>query len=286
MKEDTKGLEQNLQGQVAIITGGGRNIGRAIAQELARSGAKVVVIARTAEEIGETVRLIQQEGGEAAAFRVDVTDRESVEGMVKKSEQQFGSVDLLVNNAAGLGSYGPIWHEDSDPDLWWREVEINLRGPFLCSRAVLPSMMRRQTGRIIHVGSGIGAIKFANISAYAASKAGLIKFAENLAEEVKEYGIKVFTIDPGLVRTAGHNRNIEAGIDDKWFGGVVQKWFAAGVDVPPTVAAMLVRRIAAGEVDALSGCYLDVHDDLTAMVANVQEIKAKELYTLRLRYPG
>lgn len=286
MQENTEGLEQNLQGQVAIVTGGGKNIGRAIAQELARAGMKVVVISRTAEEIGETVRLIQQEGGEAAAFRVDVTDRESVERLVKDSEQQFGSVDLLVNNAAGLGSYGPVWHEDSDPDVWWREVEINLRGPYLCSRAVLPSMMQRQTGRIIQVGSGIGAIKFANLSAYAASKAALIKLSENMAEELKAYGITVFTIDPGLVRTAGHDRNIEAGIYDKWFGGAVQKWFAAGVDVPPTRAATLVRRIASGDADALSGCYLDVHDDLTAMVANAQEIQAKELYTLRLRYPG
>ncbi len=286
MQENTKKLEQNLEGQVAIVTGGGRNIGRAIAQELARAGMKVVVISRTAEEIGETVRLIQQEGGEATAFQVDVTERESVESMVQKSEQQFGPIELLVNNAAGLASYGPVWHEDSDVDVWWREVEINLRGPFLCSRAVLPSMMRRQTGRIIQVGSGIGAIKFANFSAYAASKAGLIKFAENLAEEVKEFGIKVFTIDPGLVRTAGHERNIESGLDDKWFGGIVQKWFAAGVAVPPTVAALLVRRIATGEVDALSGCYLRYDDDLTAMVANAQEIKDKELYTLRLRYPG
>lgn len=287
MNERTTGGNRSLEGQGAIVTGGGRNIGRAIAQELARAGAKVAVLARSANEIQETVRSIQQEGGEALAIQADVTDGEGVEQAVREAEQHFGTVDILVNNAAGhYSSIGPLWHEDVDPDEWWRHVEINLRGPFLCSRAVLPGMIERRAGCIINLGSLIGASKFVHYGAYAASKVGLIKLNENLAEEVKKFGVKVFTLDPGLVRTEGHDRNLEAGVYDQWFGELVRQWFEDGVDGPPTRAAGLARRLASGDADALPGCYISVHDDLSDLVENAKEIEEKELYTLRLRTPG
>lgn len=286
MNEQATAGNRSLEGQGAIVTGGGRNIGRAIAQELARAGAKVAVLARSANEIQETVRLIEQEGGEALAVQADVTDGAGVERAVREAEQRFGTVDILVNNAAGhYSSIGPLWHEDVDPDEWWRHVEINLGGPFLCSRAVLPGMIERRAGCIINLGSLIGASKFVHYGAYAASKAGLIKLSENLAEEAREFGVKVFTLDPGLVRTEGHDRNLEGGVYDRWFGEVVRQWFEDGVDGPPTRAAVLARRLASGEADALSGCYVHVDDDLSALVANAEEIGEKELYTLRLRTP-
>ncbi len=290
MNENGTGMNRPLEGQGAIVTGGGRNIGRAIAQELARAGVKVAILARTADQIEETVSLIQQEGGEALAFQVDVTDGEAVERAVREAEQRFGTIDLLVNSAGGSGaggdSFGPIWHEDVDPDAWWRNVEINLRGPFLCSRAVLPGMIERRSGRIINISSGVGAMKSVHGSAYAAGKSALTKFSENVAEEVKEFGVKVFAISPGLVRNQVQTRLIEEGIDEKWFGGAMQRMHAAGVAVPPTRAAELAHRIASGEADALSGCFLDVDDDLSAMVENAEEIQEKELYALRLRTPG
>lgn len=285
MNDRAAETDRSLEGQVAIVTGGGRNIGRAIAQELARAGAKVAVFARSTDEIQETARLIQQGDGEALAIRVDVTDAEGIEWAVAEVAQRFGAVDILVNNAAHLGVIGPLWHEEVDPEDWWRHVEINLRGPFLCCRAVLPGMVERRGGCIINLGSGIGASKFVHYDAYAASKAGLIKLSENLAESVKELGVKVFTLDPGLVRNEGHDRNLELGVIDKWLDPMVRQWFDDGVDVPPTRAAVLARRLASGEADTLSGCYVSVFDDLAGMVANADEIREKELYTLRLRLP-
>jgi NAD(P)-dependent dehydrogenase (short-subunit alcohol dehydrogenase family) len=285
MNERAAETERSLKGQGAVVTGGGRNIGRAIAQELARAGAKVAVFARSGDEIDETVRLIQQEGGEALAVQVDVTDAEGIDQAVAEVRLQFGSVDILVNNAGGLGSIGPLWHEDFDAEEWWRVVEVNLRGPFVCSRSVLPEMVARNKGCIINIGSGIGAMKFAHYDAYAVSKAGLTKLSENLAEAVKDFGVKVFTLDPGLVRTEWHDSNLEKGVYDKWLGPVVRQWFDDGVDVPPTRAAEMARRLASGEADTLTGCYLTFADDLSALVANAAEIQDKELYTLRLRTP-
>jgi NAD(P)-dependent dehydrogenase (short-subunit alcohol dehydrogenase family) len=286
MNDGAADTKQTLDGQGSIVTGGGRNIGRAIALELARAGAKVAVFARSTVEIQETVNLIQQEGGEALAAQVDVTDAENVEQAVAEATQRFGTIDILVNNAAGLGSIGPIWHEDIDAEAWWQDVAVNLRGPFLCSRSVLPGMIARRNGCIINFGSGIGASRFVHFDAYAASKAGLIKLSENLAEELREFGVKVFTIDPGLVRTEGHDRNLEQGVYDRWFGPTVRQWFEDGVDVPPTRAAKLARRLASGEADKLSGCFVSVFDDLGALVANADEIREKELYTLRIRTPN
>ena len=118
----------SLTGQVAIVTGGGRGIGRAIAQALSRAGARVAVAARTQEQLDETVALVQQDGGEALSFALDVTDQAAVERMVEEMERQFGPVDLLVNNA-GIHSYGLIWEESADD--WWRVVNVNLHGPYL-----------------------------------------------------------------------------------------------------------------------------------------------------------
>lgn len=287
MNDRATETDRDLQGQVAIVTGGGRNIGREIALELARGGAKVAVFARSADEIQETARLVETEGGEALAIQGDVIDAESVERAVVQVVQRFGAVDILVNNAAGhLGNIGPLWHEEIDAEQWWLDVEINLRGPFLFFRSVLPGMVERRKGCIINLGSGIGASRFVHYDAYAASKAGLIKLSENLAESVKEFGVKVFTLDPGLVRTEGHDRNLEQGVYDKWFDPMVRQWFHDGVDVPPTRAAELARRLASGEADKLSGCYVSVFDDLAGMVANADEIRERELYTLRLRTPG
>lgn len=123
-----------LKGSVTAITGGGRGIGRAIAQRFAAEGASVVVAARTERQVAETVALINSAGGRARLRRVsaDVTDQRAVERVVEQAEQQLGPIDVLVNNAGAVGTIGPIWEVDADE--WWRTVEVNLRGPFLCVR--------------------------------------------------------------------------------------------------------------------------------------------------------
>ena len=142
---------QLLAGQVAIVTGGGRGLGRAYAIALAKAGAAVAVTARTETEIQAVQREIEQHDGRALAIPADVTDAHAVAQMVATVEQQLGPVDLLVNNAGVLRALGHV--SEVEADLWWREMEINVRGPFLCSQAVLPSMMKRKRGRIINLAS-------------------------------------------------------------------------------------------------------------------------------------
>ena len=144
----------DLSGQVAIVTGAGRGLGRAFASALAGAGAHVVITSRSERELAEVVEAIQQPGGTATAFAVDVTDRGAGDGLVARIEAQIGPIDLLINNAGVARALGAI--AEVDPDDWWREVEINLRGPQLYMHAVLPAMIQRRRGRIINVASGAG----------------------------------------------------------------------------------------------------------------------------------
>jgi NAD(P)-dependent dehydrogenase (short-subunit alcohol dehydrogenase family) len=258
-----------LIGQVAIVTGGGRGIGRVIAQTLATAGAKLAVTARSRDQIDETVRLIQQQGGQAISFALDVTDQLAVEQMVSETTRQFGSIDLLVNNAGIAGDEGLIW-EVTAAD-WWHVLEVNLRGSFLCARAVLPSMVARQRGRIINIASGVGTVPSAFHSGYPVSKVALFRLTDCLAEMTKTQGISVFAISPGLVRTAmTQDLPIWKDVPDS-------DW------VPVERAGELCVFLATGKADRLSGRYLHVLDDITQLVQHADEILANDLYTLRLR---
>jgi short chain dehydrogenase len=143
----------SLTDSVALVTGGGRGIGRAIALALAREGAAIAIAARSPEELGRTLAELHVIHGRAIAVRADVTDRAAVERTVADTEARLGPIDFLVNNAGSASTVGPIW--EVDPDEWWREVEVNLRGPLLCARAVLPGMIARRRGRIVNMASGI-----------------------------------------------------------------------------------------------------------------------------------
>ena len=151
--------EIDLGGQVAIVTGAGRGLGRAFAEALAGAGAAVAVVARSADQLAETVTLIEQADGCAIAVTADVTDQQAVEHAVAETKRQLGSVDLLINNAGRWQLLGELW--EMDPEQWWREIEVNLRGLFLCARAVLPDLVARRCGRIVnmasHAGLGSGA---------------------------------------------------------------------------------------------------------------------------------
>ena len=189
MSEDT-----NLSGQVALVTGGGRGIGRALALGLAAAGAAVAVSARTEAQLAETVDLITKSGGRAA-----VSDRVAVEEMVTGVEDELGPIDLLVNNAGVPGAPGRDW--EADPDRWWRVIEINVRGPFLCSWAVVPGMIKRRRGRIVNISSSSAYQSNPYLSSYPASKAALTNMSRSLADATREYGVSVFAYCPGLVRT-------------------------------------------------------------------------------------
>jgi len=269
----------NLTSQVAIVTGGGRGIGKAIAMGLARAGASVVVIARSGDQLAETVREIIQLGFRAISLTADVSDPGAVERMAVEVEKSLGSVDLLVNNAGLPGPIGPTW--ETDPADWWRCLEVNLRGPMLCSRAVLPGMIARGGGRIVNVASGAGTFAIPYLGAYVTSKTALIRFTEILALEAAQHGVKVFAIEPGTVRTAMAEYALKSEEGQRWmpwFGEV----FKQGEDVPPVHAADLVILLASGRANALSGRFFTIKDDVVGLVERAGDQGLGDLQTLRL----
>jgi len=269
----------DLSGQVAIVTGGGRGLGKVYAQFLARAGAAVAVMARTASEIDETAASIEKEGGRAIAVPGDVTDRKAVERAVAQTEEQLGPVDLLVNNAGDLGPIDPCW--EADADEWWQCIVVNLRGPLLCARAVLTGMVARRSGRIINAASihGLGASPY---GPYGISKTALIRFTENLAAESWEHGISVFAIHPGGVHTSMWETLVSLPGEEKWLGGAYRRAMQQGSGQPPEIPAGLVLLLASGRADPLSGCFISVSHDLEGMIERAEEIQEDDLYTLRL----
>jgi len=253
-------MPSELQG-VALVTGGGRGIGRGIALELAGAGMRVAVSARTRAQAEEVAR----EAG-ALAIEADVSRRENVERMVAEVEREFGPIDLLVNNA-GIA----IWEKSAwevPIEEWWHVLEVNLLGPYLCCRAVIPGMIERGHGRIVNTGSGASYLPGSSSTAYAASKAALGRFGETLAKQLAPHGIPVFTISPGLVRTEMTEEAFPA--DAPW--------------TPPELAPRLVRELASGRLDALSGRYIHAeHDDVDDLERRADEIVAHDLNAIRLR---
>jgi NAD(P)-dependent dehydrogenase (short-subunit alcohol dehydrogenase family) len=187
-----------VKDKIAIVTGGGRGIGRAIAGLFAREGAKVTVAARTPGQIGETVEEITRAGGHAIGVSVDVTSEADTANMVSRTVNEFGGVDILVNNAGVLES-GPIVAMESQN--WRRVVEVNLIGVFLCSKAVAPHLIERKWGRVINIASRSGKVGHPFLTAYCASKHGVVGFTKSLAEELAPFNVTVNAICPGVVET-------------------------------------------------------------------------------------
>jgi len=223
----------DLSGQLAVVTGGTRGVGLAIAQALQAAGADV--------------RTFSRSGG------VDVADPEAVESAVTG----LGPVDLLVNNAGTFDAIGPVWA--ADPDAWHGDLQTSVLGAFNCSRVVLPGMIERGRGRIVNVSSGAATRPYPYGSGYAAGKAALLSFTETLAAETQEHGVAVFAITPGFVWTAMTERLRDA-------SGPAPD--ISGADpVEPERAGELVLRLASGEADALSGRFIHVRDDLDELLS-------------------
>jgi len=188
-----------LQGKVSIITGAGSGLGKEIALLFAREGSKVA-IAEIQEEGGQaTVQQIEREGGSALFLRTDITRASDVERMVEKTLQAYGRIDVLVNNAGINPSRTPV-HETSE-EAWDQTLSVNLKGAFLCSKYVLPVMMKQKGGSIIHIASIVGAMGCSDRAAYAASKGGLIGLGRSMAVDYASYGIRVNTLNPGFIET-------------------------------------------------------------------------------------
>jgi NAD(P)-dependent dehydrogenase (short-subunit alcohol dehydrogenase family) len=271
-----------LDGTVSVITGGGRGIGRVLARALADAGAAVGLIARSADELAQTVRLVTDADGTGAAACADVTDGHAVAEAIDALRRQLGPADLLVNNAGVSGPFGDVWQVDAGD--WWRAVEINLRGAFLCSQAVLPGMTARGAGRIVNITSQAGVFRWPQVSAYSVSKAAAIKFTENLAAEAGRSGVRAFSVHPGLTPIGLTERALAdaapAGSAEARMYAWVRQELAAGRGAEPALVARLVIRLATGDADRLSGCHLSVHDDLDAILACGPDVRDR--YQLRL----
>ena len=190
---------QRLKGQVAVVTGGGRGIGKAIALAYAQEGAAVCCAARTTKEIEQTAAEIEALGGRGLVVQTDVTDLESVERMFKVSGDTLGGVDIVVINAGG--NLEPNRVENSDPDSWVATIQLNLVGAYYCARAAIPYLKARGGGKIITIGSGMGHNGRVGSSAYASSKSGLWMLTRVLAQELWDHNISVNELVPGPVNT-------------------------------------------------------------------------------------
>jgi len=188
----------NIEGKVALVTGAGRGIGRAVSLLLGKSGCRVVLAARTGDQLEEVQKEISARGGEALSIPTDLTKDEEINGLVGKIQQTWESVDILVNNA-GWGKRAPV--VKAKVEDWDQTFRLNLRAPMQLAKLLLPHMIEKGDGAVINIGSVSGKTGEANGAAYSASKFGLIGFTQSLFEEVREYGIKVAVILPGFVDT-------------------------------------------------------------------------------------
>ena len=188
-----------LQNKVALITGAGRGIGKAVALAYAREGAKVAICARTGSEVEQTAQEIRALKAECKGWTCDVSVEESVKEFVAGAVKEFGHIDILVNNAGVMTRPASI--TELDIKKWDYTIAVNLRGLFLVTQAVLPLMIKQKSGSIINVSSMIGRGAYANFIAYATSKWGLEGFTQTLAAEVRSSNIRANTVEPGVVAT-------------------------------------------------------------------------------------
>ena len=247
-------MSETLAGQVALVTGGSRGIGRAIALRLAAAGATVVVNYReNAPAAEETVRLIAAAGGRACAARFDVGDAEAVRVGVQNIVDEHGRLDLLVNNA-GLAVDALLLRLKEED--WERVLRTNLTGVFHCTKAAVRAMVRARYGRIVNLTSVVAEMGNAGQAAYAAAKAGVIGLAKSLAREVAARGITVNAVAPGLVET-----DMTAGLDDRQRSFYTNVIPAGRIATPEDVAAA-VAFLASPEAGYITGQVLHVNGGL------------------------
>ncbi|MGI9050571.1 MAG: SDR family NAD(P)-dependent oxidoreductase [Rubrobacteraceae bacterium] len=240
-------------GRVALVTGGGRGIGAATAKLLAHQGASVAIAARTAEEVASVAREISASGGEVFPLTMDVTDEGSVASGIGRILDELGPVTILINNAGASGTPLPV--AASDTTEWRRLLDVNVTGPFLCARAVLPRMANENWGRIINVSSAAARHPMAGMSAYSASKAALDQLTRVLALEGTPYGIATIGVYPGVVDTRMQEET--RGLDPALIGEQLHRMFHGYNDFdmlrPPEEPAELISYLCTQAAKRLNG---------------------------------
>ncbi len=272
------GDEGAVGARVVLVTGAGRGIGRGIALALGAQGARVGVLARTPAHVEEVTRTIVKAGGYASGVVADVTDVDAVARAVATVEAEFGPVDGLVNNAGVVGPIAPFWET---PIAAWREtIDIDLAGPAICARAVLPGMVARRRGRIVNVVTGM--IPTPHYSAYGVAKAGLARFSESLAMELRPHGVAVFAMGPGTVRTDMSMHSLNSPEGKRWIPSFATI-FEGGFDLPMERPVTLALDLLSGRHDRLAGMVVAPQDDLAMITERLAEADDADFYRLRLR---
>jgi NAD(P)-dependent dehydrogenase (short-subunit alcohol dehydrogenase family) len=240
----------NLNGKNIMITGAGRGIGQAIAKTCAADGAVVILLARTENELYETVEEITGAGGRAYMHVCDISHPQSVEKAFAFARQQCGSIHVLVNNAGVQSPIGEF--KDTDVAEWKKNVEINLFGMIHCTKTVLPDMLRAKKGKIITIAGGGATSPRPNFSAYAVAKTAIVRFTETLALELKEFNIDVNGVSPGAINTRMLKEVIEAGELSGQELSEAKKRMAGGGD-DPQAAAELIAFLASEASNGITG---------------------------------
>lgn len=270
-----------LGGSVTLVAGAGRGIGRTVAVALAREGAHVGLMARTRTELEETAALVVAAGGSASVAPGDISSAGDVRRAVEATLSATGRLDTVVNAAGVYGPIGPT--VDVDPAEWWRAAEINLLGTLLLCQAVIPAMRVQRSGRIVLFGGGGATAPLPNFSSYAASKAGVVRLAETLAEELAGDGITVNAIAPGLVDTSLQDDVLAAGERAGPLLAKIAEARRSGAGaVSPEVAAELVVFLASTASGRLTGKLIAApYDPWRTWGGRDAELNATPLYTLR-----
>jgi NAD(P)-dependent dehydrogenase (short-subunit alcohol dehydrogenase family) len=266
----------SVKDKAVLITGAGRGIGKRLAIGFAAEGARVGLLARSKAELDLTRLEIEHAGGAALRLRADVRDFEQMVAAVERMRAHFGGVDVLMCAAAIQGQLGPVL--DVPPKAWVEVIETNLFGVLHSCRAVLPQMVQRRSGKIIILAGGGAATPRPNFSAYAASKTGVVRLAETLAEEVREHNIQVNCLGPGGTYTHMTDEILAAGDRAGWKDSEEAVRVRLTGGVPPEKQMQLALFLASDRSNHVSGKLIHVNDDWRRLETGTIH---PEIYTLR-----
>ena len=274
-----------LRGKVAIVTGASQGFGLAVARQFVVEGASVAICARDAillEEVClELAKATTQGEQKVVSFAVDVSKKDEVEDFVQQVVQDLGRVDILVNNAGVYGPMGEI--ETIDWNEWVQAIEINLFGSILMSRAALPYLKGQRSGKIIQLSGGGATNPMPRLSAYAVSKAGIVRFVETLAEEVREFGIDVNAIAPGALNTRLLEEVLQAGpekVGEGFYQKSLQQKESGGAALDLGVA--LTVFLGSGNSDGITGKLISaLWDNWEEWPNHTEELQQSDVYALR-----